>query len=396
MAQTGGFNLPNFVKSYREGEQYGMAKAEQKRKQPLVEQLEGLTLKKSQNAVSLQDIQMKAEQDKVRRNKIKDISNMAKYAQSQPDPSAVFDQGLQFYAQEGDQEALNYLGQWENVGGMLASMNPDDVMGATTWSTTPQTVVVGENEDGTDKLALKVYNNRGGSMLTGDTPMTPYQRAASSAAGSVVGKSQGQAATVGSGNVSAIAEQEKKIAEAKVAKDKATESSKAKIKSYQGLENQINDGLSLISEIRNHPGFESAIGAKGASSGYGLFDSPFSGTDAAGTQELIATLSAKNFLAGVKSFKDSGGGGSLSDNEGKQLSAALRSLNTNQSESDFKKALDKIESLLKRTIQQAEIPSGYVKPKDRALLDKFNKLSPEKQQEFRAKATPEQLKRLGL
>ncbi len=396
MAQTGGFNLPNFVKSYREGEQYGMAKAEQKRKQPLVEQLEGLTLKKSQNALSLQDIQMKAQEDKVRRNKIKDISNMAKYAQSQLDPSAAFDQGLQFYAQEGDQEALNYLGQWEKVGGMLASMNPDDVMGSTTWSTTPQTVVVGKNPDGTDKLALKVYNNRGGSMLTGDTPMTPYQRAASAAEGAEVGKSQGQAAAVGSGNVLAIAEQDKKEAEAQLAADKAAEAKKSKLKSYQALDNQINDGLSLITEIRNHPGFEAAVGAKGVSSGFGLLDSPFSGTDAAGAKELIETLSAKNYLSGVKAFKDSGGGGSLSDSEGKQLSAALRSLRTSQSEADFKKALDKIESLLKRTIQQAEIPSGYVKPKDRALLDKFNKLSPEKQQEFRAKATPEQLKRLGL
>jgi hypothetical protein len=339
---------------------------------------------------------MKAEQDKVRRDKIKDISNMAKYAQSQLDPSAAFDQGLQFYAQEGDQEALNYLGQWENVGDMLANMKPDDVMGSTTWSTTPQTVVIGENDDGTDKLGLKVYNNRGGSMLTGDTPLTPYQRAVWSSSGKVVGDALGNRTILESGDPSAQAKLDKEEAEAQLATDKAAEAKKSKLKSYQALDNQINDGLSLITEIRNHPGFESAVGAKGVSSGFGLFDSPVSGTDAAGAKELIGTLSAKNFLAGVKSFKDSGGGGSLSDNEGKQLSAALRSLNTNQSESDFKKALDKIESLLKRTMQQAEIPTGYVKPKDRALLDKFNKLSPEKQQEFRAKATPEQLKRLGL
>ena len=245
MAQTGGFNLPNFVKSYREGEQYGMAKAEQKRKQPLVEQLEGLTLKKSQNAVSLQDIQMKAEQDKVRRNKIKDISNMAKYAQSQPDPSAVFDQGLQFYAQEGDQEALNYLGQWENVGGMLASMNPDDVMGATKWSTTPQTVVVGENEDGTDKLALKVYNNRGGSMFTGDTPMNPYQKAVSSAKGKVIGGYEGKQESAESGNKFAKAELE---SDKKKAKDTPVKKS-AQDKKVEGFLLRMETSEDLVNKI---------------------------------------------------------------------------------------------------------------------------------------------------
>ena len=61
----------------------------------------------------------------------------------------------------------------------------------------------------------------------------------------------------------------------------------------------------------------------------------------------------------IKDFKDAGGGGSLSDAEGKKLGAALTNLSTAQSEADFLYALDEVERILERQMSQAEIPEGY-------------------------------------
>jgi len=112
--------------------------------------------------------------------------------------------------------------------------------------------------------------------------------------------------------------------------------------------------LELISEIEKHPGFESAVGAKGGSSLFGLMDEPFSGSDAAGVSALIETLEAQNFLTAIGEFKSAGGAGSLSDNEGKKLGAALSNLTRAQSEVDFKKSLNVIKSLVRKQVSKAK------------------------------------------
>ena len=82
-------------------------------------------------------------------------------------------------------------------------------------------------------------------------------------------------------------------------------------------------------------------------------DEPFSGTDAAGVGALIETLEAQNFLTAIGEFKSAGGAGSLSDNEGKKLGAALSNLTSAQSEVDFKKSLNVIKNLVKKQVSKA-------------------------------------------
>ncbi len=110
--------------------------------------------------------------------------------------------------------------------------------------------------------------------------------------------------------------------------------------------------LDLINKIEDHPGFESAVGAKGLSSLYGLMDEPFAGTEAAGVRSLIETLEAQNFLTAVGEFKSVGGSGSLSDNEGKKLGASLSNLSVAQNEKDFKKSLTVIRNLVKKQMSK--------------------------------------------
>lgn len=126
-----------------------------------------------------------------------------------------------------------------------------------------------------------------------------------------------------------------------------------RVEATRGLRDQAVDGIALIGKIRVHPGFQSAVGAKGASSAFGFFDEPVGGSDAAGAVSLIENLEAKNFLVGVKEFKASGGKGGLSDNEGKKLAAAIVNLKRSQSEKDFLLNLAEIERLLEKQKRQA-------------------------------------------
>ena len=135
--------------------------------------------------------------------------------------------------------------------------------------------------------------------------------------------------------------------------EKQLQIKKARSDAAQTVVDSGSSTLDLIYEIENHPGFESSIGAKGASSLFGLMDEPISGTDAAGVVALIETLEAQNFLTAIGEFKSAGGAGSLSDNEGKKLGAALSNLKTSQNERDFKKSLNVIRNLVKKQVSKA-------------------------------------------
>lgn len=136
--------------------------------------------------------------------------------------------------------------------------------------------------------------------------------------------------------------------------EKQFQMKKGKSDAAQGVVESGTSTLELIDSIEKHPGFESAIGAKGVSSLFGIMDEPFSGSDAAGVRALIDTLDAKNFLTAIGKFKSAGGAGSLSDNEGKKLGAALSSLTTAQSEVDFKKSLKVVKDLVKKQMTKAK------------------------------------------
>lgn len=136
--------------------------------------------------------------------------------------------------------------------------------------------------------------------------------------------------------------------------DKQNQLLKGRSDAAQSVVDSGESTLELINQIRKHPGFESAIGFKGASSIFGLIDEPFAGSDAAGVKALVDTLDAQNFLTAIGEFKAAGGAGSLSDNEGKKLGAALSNLSRAQSEKDFKTSLNVIESLVKKQVSKAK------------------------------------------
>ena len=135
--------------------------------------------------------------------------------------------------------------------------------------------------------------------------------------------------------------------------EKQLQIKKGKSDAAQSVVDSGKSTLDLITEIEDHPGFESAVGAKGASSLFGAMDEPFAGTEAAGVRALIETLEAQNFLTAIGEFKSAGGAGSLSDNEGKKLGAALSNLSVAQNEADFKKSLTVIRNLVKKQVSKA-------------------------------------------
>jgi len=130
MANTGGFILPDFAGAYRSGVEWGQDQAERKRRQPMVEQLEQLTLEKTKQGVTLQDFAVKEKQRAQDKAKIQDISNMAKWAQMQPDSGAAWDQGIDFMVSEGDQEAANYKGKGTpEFLSMMVGLDPNALIG---------------------------------------------------------------------------------------------------------------------------------------------------------------------------------------------------------------------------------------------------------------------------
>jgi hypothetical protein len=103
------------------------------------------------------------------------------------------------------------------------------------------------------------------------------------------------------------------------------------------------DTINLASAIMNSPGLS---GATGLSS---LFPTA-PGSKTAKTESLIDTLNSKTYLDSVQQMK---GMGALSDAEGKKLSSAIASLNTNMSEKDFKGSLNTIIQITKRAQTKA-------------------------------------------
>ena len=109
------------------------------------------------------------------------------------------------------------------------------------------------------------------------------------------------------------------------------------------------DTLGLINEIENHEGFDSYIGAKGASSLFGAFDEPIAGTEAAGLAGKVETLQSKNFMNAIQQMR---GLGSLSEAEGRKVASAVSSLNPNMGEKDFRASLNTIKTITERGIEK--------------------------------------------
>ena len=104
----GSVQMPDLVGGYAQGFDYGQAKAEQKRRQPIVDQLERLkmqqaetSVKSGEQRVTLQDLQI---QDATRKRESADMADFgqgAAWARNQPDSAAAWEQVLDQYESEG-------------------------------------------------------------------------------------------------------------------------------------------------------------------------------------------------------------------------------------------------------------------------------------------------------
>lgn len=100
--------MPNIVGKYAQGLEYGEAKTEQARRQPIVEQLEQMKLRQGEQAIksgeqksTLQDMLISENKRKRESADMADFGSGAGWAMNQADPDAAWDQVLDQYEREG-------------------------------------------------------------------------------------------------------------------------------------------------------------------------------------------------------------------------------------------------------------------------------------------------------
>lgn len=100
--------MPDFVGGYAAGRDYGEKKAEQERRRPIVEQLEQLKLKQSEQNIkageqkmTLQDFSLKEAERNRESQDMADFGKGAAWAMNQSNPDAAWNQVLDQYQKEG-------------------------------------------------------------------------------------------------------------------------------------------------------------------------------------------------------------------------------------------------------------------------------------------------------
>jgi hypothetical protein len=104
--------------------------------------------------------------------------------------------------------------------------------------------------------------------------------------------------------------------------------------------NSAEGALALIEKLKKHPGFSGAVGLS-VTPGW------LPATDRKGAEAIINQLKGQAFLNAIQQLR---GLGALSDAEGAKLEQASVRLNPNQSEKDFKAALDDYEKTIRDAI----------------------------------------------
>lgn len=133
--------------------------------------------------------------------------------------------------------------------------------------------------------------------------------------------------------------------------DEMTEGkTKQAINGYEDISTTIRQAELVL----NHPGRE-------AGTGMSSWQTIVPGSDAKGFAAQLETLKAQVFLPQVEKMR---GNGSLSDAEGKKLSAAFAALDPNMPEDEFKRSLETAISDLRRAQERAraKLPADYSDP----------------------------------
>lgn len=128
--------------------------------------------------------------------------------------------------------------------------------------------------------------------------------------------------------------------------EKATDQGQA----AQGQLDSAQQAIDTVKRLATDPLLESSFGVGSA---IGKIASYIPGTDNKDYRAQLETLKAQLFLPAVAQLKAAGGGGALSDAEGKKLSAAVAALDPDMSPKAFKNALGVVQKYLEQGYQKA-------------------------------------------
>lgn len=128
--------------------------------------------------------------------------------------------------------------------------------------------------------------------------------------------------------------------------EKATDQGQA----AQGQLDTAQQALDTVKRLSTDPLLESSFGVGSA---IGKLASYIPGTANKDYRAQLETLKAQLFLPAVAQLKAAGGGGALSDAEGKKLSAAVAALDADMSPKAFKNALGVVQKYLDAGYQKA-------------------------------------------
>lgn len=144
----------------------------------------------------------------------------------------------------------------------------------------------------------------------------------------------------------------------KAATTKADIASKSQAEAETNLplaEEQAQQMIGLIENIRQDPGLSAVVGAKNPLKGAIPFVGNVMGTPAADFQAKLDQLGGKQFLEAFNSLK---GGGQITEVEGQKATNAIGRMQTSQSEKAFNEALGELKSVVNTGLERARKKAG--------------------------------------
>ena len=175
--------MPDIVGNYAKGQEIKYQKDERARKQPIMEQMEKLNLKKAElankalsSSQTLRDHELKTKQEEARDEQIKEISTAASWVLSQPEEQRpqAYEQAMGFFQQEGVDASVmtpENLGYLANIGAQDRAGTNKSTYGSQSTLKDSEGNLWGVSQERNSTGGVKsVFNYMGGDKDYGDNP----------------------------------------------------------------------------------------------------------------------------------------------------------------------------------------------------------------------------------
>lgn len=117
--------------------------------------------------------------------------------------------------------------------------------------------------------------------------------------------------------------------------------------------------LTKVDELVGHPGFETSVGAQGASYLFGMLDKPLppqlGGGDARDWIARFKEVQGQQFLQAIETMR---GTGSISEAEGKAAQQAIARMSQSQTEKEFRVAAKDFQNIIRRGVDAHRVKIG--------------------------------------